>query len=230
MSNYYANDAQHAQRLYDYMSQLWFMPATPILSNGGTKRGLRISCFVNEVEDNLEDIRDTWSENVMLSARGGGIGTYWGNVRSINEPIKRNGKTSGIKSFIKVQDSLTLGISQGSLRRGSSAAYLPIWHPEISEFIDIRRPTGGDFNRRSLNIHHGVVISDDFMRAVEDNLQWNLISPATKAVIECVNARELWIKLLTTRIELNDLAEAKRRWTEKKSSHQDGRISNCINY
>ena len=145
----YADDNLHAQRLYHYISNLWFMPATPVLSNGGTKRGLPISCFLNEASDSLDGILDLWSENVWLAAKGGGIGSYWGNLRSIGEKIGKVGKTSGIIPFIKVMDSLTMAISQGSLRRGSAACYLPIDHPEIEEFIEMRRPTGGDPNRKS---------------------------------------------------------------------------------
>jgi ribonucleoside-diphosphate reductase alpha chain len=204
VAKFYADDEKHAQRLYDYMSKMWFMPATPILSNGGTNRGLPISCFLNETDDSLEGIVDLWTENVWLAARGGGIGSYWGNVRSINEVVRGNGKTSGIIPFIKVQDSMTLAISQGSLRRGSAAVYLPIDHPEIEEFIDLRRPTGGDVNRRALNIHHGVVISDAFMNAVASNKDWDLISPYSKKVIHTVRARDIWIKLLTTRIETGE--------------------------
>lgn len=201
---YHSDDQAHAQRLYDYMSLLWFMPATPILSNGGTTRGLPISCFLNEVDDSLEDIVDVWSENVWLASRGGGIGTYWGNVRSINEPVSGNGKTSGIIPFIKVQDAMTLAISQGSLRRGSTAVYLPVHHPEIEEFIEMRRPTGGDVNRKALNIHHGVVIPDSFMHAVEDNLKWNLLSPKDQKPVAQVSARELWIRILLARIETGE--------------------------
>src|SRR6186713_2623156 len=179
----YADDGAHAQRLYDYMSQLWFMPATPILSNGGTSRGLPISCFLNAVEDSLEGIVGLWNENVWLAARGGGIGSYWGNLRSIGEKVGMNGKTSGVVPFIRVMDSLTLAISQGSLRRGSAACYLPVNHPEIEEFIEIRRPTGGDPNRKALNLHHGVLVSDAFMHAVERDEEWALRSPKDKAVI-----------------------------------------------
>lgn len=204
VANYYGDNKEHAQRIYNYIGKLWFMPATPILSNGGTDRGLPISCFLNEVEDDLEGIVDIWNENVWLAARGGGIGTYWGNVRSIGEKVKGNGKTSGIVPFIKVQDSMTLAISQGSLRRGSAAMYLPIDHPEIEEFIDIRRPTGGDPNRKALNIHHGVSVSDAFMKAVEQNLDWNLLSPKDKTIMATVKARDLWVKLLTTRIETGE--------------------------
>jgi ribonucleoside-diphosphate reductase alpha chain len=204
VASYYGDSPEHAERMYGYISKLWFMPATPILSNGGTDRGLPISCFLNETGDSLESIVSLWNENVWLAARGGGIGSYWGNVRSINETVHGNGKTSGIIPFLKVQDSMTLAISQGSLRRGSSAVYLPIDHPEIEEFIDLRRPTGGDVNRRALNIHHGVVIPDAFMFAVENNEKWELISPLTKKAIGSVNARDLWTKLLTTRIETGE--------------------------
>lgn len=204
VSTHYADDQVHAQKLYDYMSTTWFMPATPILSNGGTQRGMPISCFLNETDDSLEGIVDLWTENVWLASRGGGIGSYWGNVRSINENIKGKGTSSGIMPFIKVVDSMTLAISQGSIRRGSAAIYLPIDHPEIEEFIDVRRPTGGDTNRRALNIHHGVAVSDAFMRAVEDNQSWQLISPSDKQVVSTVKARDLWIRLLTTRIETGE--------------------------
>ncbi len=201
VASYYGSDAAHAQRLYDYMSQHWFMPATPVLSNGGTSRGLPISCFLNEAEDSLKGIVELWNENVWLASRGGGIGSYWGNLRSIGENVSRNGKTSGVIPFIRVMDSLTLAISQGSLRRGSAAVYLPVWHPEIEEFIELRRPTGGDPNRKALNLHHGVLVSDAFMRAVEKNEEWALVSPKDQSVIRKVSARDLWIRLLTTRIE-----------------------------
>ena len=200
----YADDNLHAQRLYNYISKLWFMPATPVLSNGGTERGLPISCFLNEAGDSLEGILGLWSENVWLAARGGGIGSYWGNLRSIGEKIGKVGKTSGIIPFIKVMDSLTLAISQGSLRRGSAACYLPIDHPEIEEFIEMRRPTGGDVNRRSLNLHHGVLVSDDFMRAVETDSQWALRSPKDGSVQSTIPARNLWIRLLTARVETGE--------------------------
>ena len=204
VASHYADDNLHAQRIYNYISNLWFMPSTPVLSNGGTKRGLPISCFLNEANDSLNGILDLWSENVWLAARGGGIGSYWGNLRSIGEKIGRVGKTSGIIPFIKVMDSLTLAISQGSLRRGSAACYLPIDHPEIEEFIEMRRPTGGDVNRRSLNLHHGVLVSDAFMRAVETDSQWALRSPKDGSVQSNISARNLWIRLLTARVETGE--------------------------
>ena len=204
VASIYADDNLHAQRIYNYISNLWFMPATPVLSNGGTERGLPISCFLNEAGDSLNGILDLWNENVWLAARGGGIGSYWGNLRSIGEKIGKVGKTSGIIPFIKVMDSLTLAISQGSLRRGSAACYLPIDHPEIEEFIEMRRPTGGDVNRRSLNLHHGVLVTDDFMRAVETGGQWALRSPKDGSVQTTIPARNLWIRLLTARIETGE--------------------------
>ncbi|WP_419825951.1 ribonucleoside-diphosphate reductase subunit alpha [Sphingomonas sp.] len=195
----YADDAAHAQRLYDYISKLWFMPATPVLSNGGTGRGLPISCYLNSVPDSLNGIVDTWNENVWLASRGGGIGTYWGNVRGIGEPVGLNGKTSGIIPFVRVMDSLTLAISQGSLRRGSAACYLDVSHPEIEEFLEIRKASG-DFNRKALNLHHGVLITDAFMEAVRDGAPFDLVSPKDGSKRGQVDARALFQKLVETRL------------------------------
>ena len=204
VASYFSDDNDHAQRIYDYMSSHWFMPSTPILSNGGTNRGLPISCFLNEANDSLHGILDLWNENVWLASKGGGIGSYWGNLRGQGEKVGQAGKTSGVVPFIRVMDSLTLAISQGSLRRGSAACYLPVWHPEIEEFVDIRRPTGGDPNRKALNLHHGVVISDDFMRAVEGDQEWVLKSPKDGSVQQTIKARSLWIKILTARMETGE--------------------------
>ena len=195
----YADDDDHAQRVYDYISQLWFMPATPVLSNGGTNRGLPISCYLNSVPDSLDGIVRTWNENVWLASRGGGIGTYWGDVRGLGEPVGLNGKTSGIIPFINVMDSLTLAISQGSLRRGSAAAYIDVSHPEIEEFLEIRKPSG-DFNRKALNLHHGVLIPDAFMEAVREGAEWSLVSPKDGSVRGTVDARSLFQKLVETRL------------------------------
>ena len=204
VASQYGDDQAHAQRIYDYMSKLWFMPATPVLSNGGTNRGLPISCFLNEASDSLEGILGLWNENVWLASKGGGIGSYWGNLRSIGEKVGAVGKTSGVIPFIRVMDSLTLAISQGSLRRGSAAVYLPVTHPEIEEFIEIRRPTGGDPNRKALNLHHGIQIPDAFMRAVEADEQWPLLSPKDKTVVRSISARALWVRILTARIETGE--------------------------
>jgi|TARA_B110000444_G_scaffold261233_1_gene311981 ribonucleoside-diphosphate reductase alpha chain len=201
----YGDDDAHAQRIYGYLSNLWFMASTPVLSNGGAKRGLPISCFLNESNDSLDGIVDLWTENVWLASNGGGIGSYWGNLRSIGEKVgPGGGKTSGVIPFIRVMDSLTLAISQGSQRRGSAAVYLPINHPEIEEFIEIRRPTGGDPNRKTPNLHHGVLVSDAFMRAVENDEEWGLVSPKDQSPVRRVSARGLWIRLLTARVEVGE--------------------------
>jgi ribonucleoside-diphosphate reductase alpha chain len=190
--------------MYDYISRHWMMPSTPVLANGGTDRGLPISCFLNEACDSLQGIVNLWTENVWLACRGGGIGSYWGNLRGIGEKVKGNGETSGIIPFIKVMDSMTLAISQGSLRRGSAAIYLPLSHPEIEEFLDIRKPTGGDHNRKALNLHHAVCIPDTFMEAVAKDLPWELRSPHTQEVLRHVSARSLWTKILSMRIETGE--------------------------
>src|SRR5690606_30349554 len=199
----FSDDADHAQRVYDYMSKLWFMPAPPVLSNGGADRGLPISCFLNAVGDSLDGIQSVWNENVALASNGGGIGTYWGGVRSIGEKVKGAGQTSGIIPFIRVMDSLTLAISQGSLRRGSAAVYLDVHHPEIEEFLEIRKPSG-DFNRKSLNLHHGINITDEFMEAVRDGKSFDLLSPKDKEVLKTVDARALWQKILEIRLQTGE--------------------------
>ncbi|MCU0881985.1 MAG: ribonucleoside-diphosphate reductase subunit alpha [Hyphomonadaceae bacterium] len=199
----YADDIDHAQRIYDYVSKLWFMPATPVLSNGGAERGLPISCFLNAVDDSLDGIVGTWNENVWLASNGGGIGTYWGGVRSIGEKIGQNGHTSGIIPFIRVMDSLTLAISQGSLRRGSAAVYLDCHHPEIEEFLEIRKPAG-DFNRKSLNLHHGVNITDAFMEAVKVDGDFELLSPKDGKPVRTVKARKIWQKILELRLQTGE--------------------------
>jgi ribonucleoside-diphosphate reductase alpha chain len=204
VATYYADDAAHAQRLYDYISGLWFMPATPVLSNGGTDHGLPISCYLSSTDDSLTGIVGLWQENAWLAAHGGGIGSYWGALRSIGETIGGAGKTSGIIPFIKVMDSQTLAISQGSKRRGSAAVYLDIAHPEIEEFLEIRKLTGGDQNRKCPNTHIGVCVPDDFMKAVAGGLDWELRSPKTGEPIKIVSARELWSRLLTMRMETGE--------------------------
>lgn len=199
----YGSNEDHAARIKSYLDRLWFMPATPILSNGGTDRGLPISCFLNTVPDSMEGIRDIYNENIELSRFGGGLGTYWGDVRSVGESIGSSGSTSGIIPFIKVQDSLSLAINQGSLRRGAAAVYLDIHHPEVLEFLEIRKPTG-DANRRSLNLHHGLNVTDSFMAAVKSGSKWSLISPKTGKAVTKIDAREIWQRILELRIETGE--------------------------
>jgi len=196
----FADDQAHAQRLYDYASKLWFMFSTPVLSNGGTTRGLPISCFLNYVDDSREGLADHYTENIWLSSMGGGIGGYWGDVRSQGMATSIGNKTTGVIPFMHVVDSQMTAFHQGATRRGSYASYMDISHPEIVEFIEMRKPTGGDIHRKNLNLHHGVNISDKFMEAVSAGEAWDLIDPHTKQTIKTIDARTLWIKLLETRI------------------------------
>jgi len=207
----FADNEAHAQRLYDYASNLWFMFSTPILSNGGTDRGLPISCFLNYVPDSREGITDHYTENAWLSSVGGGIGGYWGKVRSVGSKTSRGSESTGVIPFLKVVDAEMLAFSQGVTRRGSYAAYLPIDHPEIEEFLDIRKPTGGDINRKSINLHHGVIISDKFMELIEKATltpgfddSWPLIDPHSKQVKKVVPAKALWVKLIQNRMETGE--------------------------
>ena len=210
----FADDDAHAQRLYDYASKHWFMFATPLLSNGGSSRGLPISCFLNYVEDSRHGITEVFTEDAFLSSVGGGIGTYWGDVRSTGIKTSSGSESTGVIPFMKVTDGLMLAFSQGVTRRGSNAAYLDISHPEIGEFLDIRKPTG-DVNRMCLNLHHGVIISDKFMRLIERateakakgedfNDSWPLVDPHTKEVVKTVSARALWIKIIQNRAETGE--------------------------
>ena len=200
----YSDDEAMAIRIMSYISSYWFHPSTPVTSNGNTpQRGLPISCYVNEVPDSKQGIFTKFTENNWLGAEGGGIGTSWRNVRGLGEQVGANGKSSGIIPFIKVSDSSTLAVSQGGLRRASQAVYLDDRHPELEEFIDVRKPTG-DSNRRSLNVHHGVVLSDAFMEAVEARESWELISPKTGKVVSVVDAFDVWKKILVNRMETGE--------------------------
>ena len=207
----FADDDAHAQRLYDYVSNLWFMFATPVLSNGGTKRGLPISCFLNYVEDSREGITDHYVENAYLSSFGGGIGGTWSDVRSQGTKTSKGSESTGVIPFIKVVDAEMLAFSQGVTRRGSYAAYLDISHPEIEEFLDVRKPTGGDTNRKSINLHHGVVVPDSFMELIHSATKypdfddgWDLIDPHSGQVKKRVSARALWVKILQNRMETGE--------------------------
>lgn len=207
----FADDEDHAQRIYDYASNLWFMFATPILSNGGTKRGLPISCFLNYIEDSREGITGHYTENAYLSSMGGGIGGGWSDVRSQGTKTSKGSESTGVLPFMKVVDSEMLAFSQGVTRRGSYAAYLHMSHPEIEEFLDARKPTGGDTNRKCTNLHHGVVIPDKFMEIIhratkEQNFDdsWELVDPHSGEVKKIVSARTLWVKLLQNRMETGE--------------------------
>jgi ribonucleoside-diphosphate reductase alpha chain len=207
----FADNDEHAQRLYDYASKLWFMFSTPILSNGGTTRGLPISCFLSHVGDSRRGLTGHYTENAWLSSVGGGIGSYWGAVRSNGTRTSGGSQSSGIIPFLKVVDSEVLAFAQGVTRRASYAAYLDIGHPEIVEFLEMRKPTGGDANRKCLNLHNAVNIPDSFMQILERCMKdpsaddsWPLIDPKTQAVIETVSARDLWQRLLELRVQTGE--------------------------
>ena len=207
----FADDDDHAQRLYDYASKLWFMFSTPILSNGGTSRGMPISCFLNYVEDSRGGITGHYTENAFLSSVGGGVGGCWNDIRSVGSRTSAGSESTGVIPFLKVVDAEMLAFSQGVTRRGSYAAYLEMSHPEIEEFLDIRKPTGGDINRKSTNLHHGVVISDAFMELIEGATReegfddsWDLIDPNSGKVTKTVSAKTLWVKLIQNRVETGE--------------------------
>ena len=207
----FSDDDDHAQRLYNYASKLWFMFSTPILSNGGTNRGLPISCFLNHVEDSRSGLTSHFTENAFLSSVGGGIGGNWSQIRGVGASTSNGSESTGIIPFLKVVDGEMLAFSQGITRRGSYAAYLDMSHPEIEEFLDIRKPTGGDINRKSTNLHHAVVISDDFMRLIEKATReerfddsWDLIDPNSKKVVKTLPAKTLWVKLIQNRVETGE--------------------------
>ena len=207
----FANDEAHAQRLYDYASKLWFMFSTPVLSNGGTTRGLPISCFLNYVEDSREGITNHYTENAFLSSVGGGVGGCWNGVRSVGSKTSNGSESTGVIPFMKVVDAEMLAFSQGVTRRGSYAAYLDMSHPEIEEFLDVRKPTGGDINRKSTNLHHGVVVPDRFMALIEGATReegfddsWDLRDPHTGRIVKTVSAKTLWVKLIQNRVETGE--------------------------
>ena len=197
-------DFELAQRLYNYSSRCWFMFSTPILSNGGTSRGLPISCFLNYVPDSRTGLSSHYDENIWLASSGGGIGGYWGDVRSNGVSTAHGSKSTGSIPFMHVVDSQMLAFNQGVTRRGSYAAYMNIWHPEIEEFINMRKESGGDINRKCLNLHNGVNINNEFLQAVENDEEWRLIDPKSNEAIKTINARDLWWQVLNARAETGE--------------------------
>jgi len=195
----FATDAAHAQRLYDYSSKHWLSYSTPILSFGRSKRGLPISCFLPYLDDSAEGLVNTLSEVNWLSMLGGGVGIGLG-IRSADD------KSVGIMPHLRTYDASSLAYRQGRTRRGSYAAYLDISHPDIINFLEMRKPTG-DPNLRTLNLHHGINITDDFMLLIEKCMldhdaddTWELKDPHTQEVKDKVSARELWQRILETRM------------------------------
>jgi len=203
----FSDNDEMAERIYNYSSKLWFMYSTPILTNGGTSRGMPISCFLNYVPDSREGLTGHYTENAWLASVGGGVGGYWGHVRSDGTGTSNGSQSSGSIPFLHVVDSEMLAFSQGKTRRGSYAAYMDVSHPEIIEFLDMRKPSGGDVHRKCLNLHHGVNISNDFMTLIDNCIKeptfddsWNLIDPHTNEIVRTVSARELWQRILENRV------------------------------
>ena len=211
VSEKFASNPKHAQRLYDYSSKLWLSYATPILAYGRNNKGLPISCFLSFLGDSMESILETSNETRMLSVVGGGVGLHIGLRPGDN-------KSSGIIPHLKTYDVDTLAFKQGTTRRGATAAYLPINHPEIQEFLEMRKPTGGDPNRKCLNLHHGVSITDDFMKRIEqlstnkdltdsekETLdKYPLVNPHNGKIEKFVSARQLWQQLLDVRLQTGE--------------------------
>ncbi len=210
----YSNgDSDLAQRLYDGVSNGWFMFSSPVLSNapapGETTVGLPISCFLSYVPDTLDGLISHQSELAWLSVKGGGVGGHWGDVRPVSD------KAPGPIPFIKVADSAMTAYKQGQTRKGSYAAYMDISHPDVVEFLNIRVPTGGDSNRKCFNINNAVNITDSFISSVLAGGTWDLRDPKDNSIRDTVDARELWERLLETRFRtgepyLNFIDEANR--------------------
>jgi len=199
VSKAFSSNDEHAQRLYDYSSKHWLSYSTPILSFGRSKRGLPISCFLPYLDDSAEGLVNTLSEVNWLSMLGGGVGIGLG-IRSADD------KSVGIMPHLRTYDASSLAYRQGRTRRGSYAAYLDISHPDIINFLEMRKPTG-DPNLRTLNLHHGINITDDFMLLIEKAMldpeaddSWQLKDPHTQEIRETVSARELWQRILETRM------------------------------
>jgi|TARA_B100000073_G_scaffold270967_1_gene230662 ribonucleoside-diphosphate reductase alpha chain len=193
-----------AQRLYNYASDCWFMFSTPILSNGGTTRGLPISCFLNYVPDSRGGLSSHYDENIWLASSGGGIGGYWGDVRSNGISTTHGSRSTGSIPFMHVVDSQMLAFNQGTTRRGSYAAYMDISHPEIEEFINMRKESGGDINRKCLNLHNGITLTNEYLEAVKNDEDWRLIDPKSQEAVKIVNARELWWQIINARAETGE--------------------------
>lgn len=203
VSSAFSSNLEHAQRLYDYSSKHWLSYSTPILSFGRTKKGLPISCFLNWIDDSAEGLVDTLSETNWLSMLGGGVGIGFG-IRSADD------RSVGIMPHLKIYDASCLAYKQGSTRRGSYAAYLDISHPDIEQFLEIRKPTG-DPNIRAQNLHHGITIPDSFMQIIEKCMidpnaddSWTLKDPHTGEARSVVSAKSLWQKIIEIRMHTGE--------------------------
>ncbi len=206
LAMFYSDNSDHAQRIYDYISKLWFVPSIEIFNSCGSGRKLPISCYINEVSDNLSSIIELWNESVWLSSKGGSVSSYWGGIRSVGEGVGKTGSNSGVIPFIKVQDSISYAVGREKSGAGAlgDCVFLPISHPEIYEFIDTRNNDNADINRVMGSVHLAVVISDAFMRAVEADEEWALVSPKDASVRNRISAKDLWNKLIDKRIKTGE--------------------------
>jgi len=193
----YATNFDHYERLMGYSRRAWWCPASPIMLSAYIKDALPISCFLNEPQDNLASITGKLSENMGLASHGGGVATYWGNIRGVGADIQGKGKTGGVIPFIKIQDAISHGISQGNIRQGSSAVYLPVWHSEIKEFINLRFAQSQDTNRVCPNVFPAVIIDDTFMHALETGEPYYIGKDVDKQIE--ISAKELWEDIIQSR-------------------------------
>ena len=203
VSQTFGSNDKHSQRLYEYASKHWLSYSTPILAYGRSKRGLPISCYLNYIEDTAEGLVKNLSETNWLSMLGGGVGIGFG-IRAADE------KSTGVMPHMKMYDASSLAYRQGKTRRGSYAAYLDISHPDILQFLEMRKPTG-DPNQRCLNMHHGINITDKFMDIIEKKMvdpstddNWQLLDPHTKEPRDTVSATELWQRILEMRMQTGE--------------------------
>ena len=198
---YCYGDTKLAQRIYNYVSNKWFMFASPVLSNAPRPndkvKALPISCFLSYVPDNVEGLIEHTSELRWLSVKGGGVGGHWSDVRSLSDIAP------GPVPFLHTVDADMTAYRQGKTRKGSYAAYMDVSHPDIMEFLTVRIPTG-DVGRKCLNIHHAVNVTDEFMTAVEDDEDWNLLDPNDTKVRETFKARKRWETILETRFRTGE--------------------------
>ena len=203
VSKAFGSNQEHAQRLYEYSSRHWLSYSTPVLSFGRSKRGLPISCFLPYLDDSAEGLVDCLAEVNWLSMLGGGVGIGVG-IRSSDD------KSVGVMPHLRTYDASSLAYRQGRTRRGSYAAYLDISHPDILIFLEMRKPTG-DPNMRTLNLHHGINITDDFMHIIEKCMlnpdaddTWELKDPHNGEVRDKVSAKELWQRILEIRMQTGE--------------------------
>ena len=199
---YTENIPELRKRLTFYIDKGWFIPSTPVLANAGTGRGNPIACFLQSLNDTRVGnggLLETMTNLCLMSSEGGGVGTDWSSIRTRGEKTSKGSQSNGAIPFMGISDRIVLAYAQGGTRRASSAEMLDMSHPEIREFIDMRKPTGGDINRKNLNLHHGVKCSDKFMEAVLKDAMWDLVDPNSGIVHETVRACELFEQVLEAR-------------------------------